>query len=105
MKNYHLCGSIGGAVLELIEAKSKRTDADGYFSIYSTGINIDYFILLGGCIGTKVDRYVCYQGKWARAEDLQTNNGILQFDQSTARSGDLYWFDELPRNVKLDCGQ
>ena len=106
LRNYHSCASVGGAAPQLLETKSKRTNADGDFSIFTMGINIDYFIIVAGCFGTEVKQYVCYQGKWAFAEDLQTNNdGVLQFDPSTARSGDLYWFDELSRNLKIDCGQ
>ncbi len=97
IKNYHSCASVGGAAPELIETISKRTDADGSFSIATIGINIDYFIFVAGCFGTDVSQYVCYQGKWESAKDIRTNNGVLQFDPRTARTD--------AHNLPLECSQ
>ena len=112
MRTYHSCGNLGGDVPRLLEVKSKKTDTDGYFSISTVGINIDYFALVALCFGTQVERYVCSKGKWelvkgmwGHAKDLQTN-GDITIDPETARSGDLYWFDDdIPKYVKLECGQ
>ena len=107
MVTYHSCGNLGGGVRQLLDVKTTKTDADSHFSIFTIGINLDYFALIALCFGTDVEKYVCSKGKW-ELEEKHYDLEMLYFDPpdpATTRSYNPYWGSgHLSREILLECG-